>query len=130
MSIAEFVEQELAGTGQLNLTQRLPVSDYLDGKKTYNLEVSTGDDSEQYYGWSLTNPYSNGFCAVHQKPASMNSPKVTLEPAPDTKSCCVTVDPDNLFKTAGSITVFVWTADNNDNESAQICVSEMYVFKK
>ena len=36
MSIAEFVEQELAGigTGLLNFTQRLPVSDYLDGKKT------------------------------------------------------------------------------------------------
>ncbi len=60
----------------------------------------------------------------------MNSPKVTLEPAPDTKSCTVTVDPDNLFKTAGSITVFVWAADNPSEAAAQICVSEMYVFKK
>ncbi len=70
MSIAEFVEQELAGkgTGLLNFTQRLPVSDYLDGKKTYNLEVSTDEDSEQSYGWSLTNPYSTDFCAVHEKP--------------------------------------------------------------
>lgn len=124
MSIAEFVEQELSGNGTrlLNFTQRLPVSDYLDGKKTYNLEVCADKGTEHSYGWSLTNPYSTDFCPVHQKTASMISPKVTLEPSADTKSCSVTVDPDNLFKTAGSITIFVWAEEHHSSAFASSVV--------
>ena len=71
----------------------------------------------------------------------MKNMKVTLVPSLDTRSCTVTVDPDSLFRTASSITVYVWNADNpaetddfesstEERRTSKISVSEIYVFKK
>ncbi|MBO6100138.1 MAG: hypothetical protein J6P07_02240, partial [Spirochaetaceae bacterium] len=111
--------------------------------KTYNLEICEDEDCDgtENYMWSLVNPHSNSFCAVHEKPVSINNPKVTLSPGLDTRSCTVTVDPGSLFRTASSITVYVWNAGDPDEaddfegsaearRTSKISVSEIYVFKK
>ena len=144
MSIAEFVEERQAQkcSGQLSIKHSLSSYDYLDCAKTYNLEVCS-DDSEfnDNYVWSLSNPYSNGFYEEHEQSASINNPKVILTPSEDTKSCTVTIDPSNIFRTACSITVYVWNAENSIDDcnierdeclrqTAKISVSAIYVFKK
>ena len=98
-------------------------------------------DGTENYMWSLVNPHSNGFCPVHEKPVSMNNPKVTLAPSFNTRACSVTVDPGSLFRTASSITVYVWNAGSpadmygfedsaEERQTSKISVSEIYVFKK
>ena len=144
MSITECFTNELPKCKkQLTIRKNMPSYDYLDSVKTYNLEIcEDGDcDGTENYVWQLVNPHSNGFCAVHEKPVSMNNPKVTLSPGIDTKSCTVTVDPGSLFRTASSITVYVWNADEpaemydfegaaEERRTSKISVSEIYVFKK
>lgn len=144
MSITECFTNELPECKkQLNIRKNMPSYDYLDSVKTYNLEICEDENSDgtENYMWSLVNPHSNGFCEVHEKPVSMNNPKVTLVPSLDTRSCTVTVDPGSLFRTASSITVYVWNADEpaemydfeagaEERRTSKISVSEIYVFKK
>ena len=144
MSITECFTNELSKCKkQLNIRKNMPSYDYLDGVKTYNLEICEDENSDgtENYMWSLVNPHSNSFCEVHEKPVSMNNPKVTLVPSLDTRSCTVTVDPGSLFRTASSITVYVWNADEpaemydfeggaEERRTSKISVSEIYVFKK
>lgn len=144
MSITECFTNELSKCKkQLNIRKNMPSYDYLDGVKTYNLEICEDENSDvtENYMWSLVNPHSNDFCEVHEKPVSMNNPKVTLVPSLDTRSCTVTVDPGSLFRTASSITVYVWNADDpaemydfeggaEERRTSKISVSEIYVFKK
>ena len=144
MSITECFTNELSKCKkQLNIRKNMPSYDYLDSVKTYNLEICEDENSDgtENYMWSLVNPHSNCFCEVHEKPVSMNNPKVTLVPNLDTRSCTVTVDPGSLFRTASSITVYVWNADEpvemydfesgaEERRTSKISVSEIYVFKK
>ena len=144
MSITECFTNELSKCQrQLVIRKNMPSYDYLDSVKTYNLEICEDEDCDgtENYMWSLVNPHSNSFCAVHEKHGSINNPKVTLSPSLDTKSCIVTVDPGSLFRTASSITVYVWNAGDPDEtddfeggaetrRTSKISVSEIYVFKK
>ena len=144
MSITECFTNELSKCQrQLVIRKNMPSYDYLDSVKTYNLEICEDEDCDgtENYMWSLVNPHSNSFCAVHEKPVSINNPKVTLSPGLDTRSCTVTVDPGSPFRTASSITVYVWNAGDPDEaddfegsaearRTSKISVSEIYVFKK
>ena len=130
MSLTECLINELVekSQGELNITQPLPSSEYLDSAKTYTIAACTSDNPEKTENlvWSLANPQSKSFCEVHEKAASMNSPKITLTPSEDTRSCSVTIDPANPFRTSASIMVYVWNTDSPENFRA----SGMYVIKK
>ncbi|MBO4440123.1 MAG: hypothetical protein J5798_12330 [Spirochaetaceae bacterium] len=144
MSITECFTNELPKCKrQLTIRKNMPSYDYLDSVKTYYIEICEDEDCDgtENYMWSLVNPHSNGFCPVHEKPVSMNNPKVTLAPSFNTRACSVTVDPGSLFRTASSITVYVWNACDpaemydfeggaEERQTSKISVSEIYVFKK
>jgi len=143
MSIAEFNEKELTEKcgNQFSLKDRLPAYDYLDSVKTYSLKAYSDSSENSTFSWSLSNPYLNGYFEVHDQPVSINNPEVRLKPSSDTKSCDVTIDSCNIFRTSSLITVYVWNTDNSAGEnnmetasclrqSAKVSVSEMYIFKK
>ena len=70
MSITECFTNELSKCKRpLTIRKNMPSYDYLDSVKTYNLEICEDEDCDgtENYMWSLVNPHSNSFCAVHEK---------------------------------------------------------------